>query len=178
MTIEKVLQDFSEVERDKSKSKKFVPDSHLEWVRQNESLLKDNKVKIAINEPKFLSLNKNGIILCYEQSDEYVLQLSQNYVLIKRQEKIKESASGFIIPEHVAKKLNTGWVIGAGPGINRNTEYKKGDYVIFSQSAGVEITINGEELVIMRDLDLYGILHKEGDIDDSKIVNQTYKHLK
>ncbi len=85
-------------------------------------------------------------------------------VLLRRTEQEEKTAGGIIIPDSVKEKPMEGEVVAVGSGhINDNGEVrpldvKEGDRVIFSKWAGTEITIEGEELMVMKESDIIGIL--------------------
>ncbi len=85
-------------------------------------------------------------------------------VLVKRIEEEHKTKGGIIIPDTAKEKPQMGEVIAAGGG--RRTEdgkvialdVKKGDKILFSKYAGNEIKVEGEELLIMREEDILGII--------------------
>lgn len=86
-------------------------------------------------------------------------------LLVKRAEAETKTASGIFIPESAKDKPREGKIIALGNGrLNRDTgEYtdftvRKGDHVIFSSYAGSEIKIDGEELLIMTEDDILGVI--------------------
>lgn len=85
-------------------------------------------------------------------------------VVIKRVEEEKRTAGGLIIPDTAKEKPSQGIVVSVGPG-GYNEEGKKvemtlkaGDKVLFGKWSGTEIKIDGQELLIMREADVLGIL--------------------
>jgi chaperonin GroES len=87
-------------------------------------------------------------------------------VIVKRIEEDQKTKGGIIIPDTAKEKPQMGEVIAVGPG--KKTEegklipldVKKDDKVLFSKYAGNEIKIEGEELLIMREEDILGIITK------------------
>jgi chaperonin GroES len=85
-------------------------------------------------------------------------------VLVKRIEEEQKTKGGIIIPDTAKEKPQMGEVIAAGGG--RKTEdgkvipldVKKGDKVLFSKYSGNEIKVEGDELLIMREEDILGII--------------------
>jgi chaperonin GroES len=85
-------------------------------------------------------------------------------VLVKRIEEEQKTKGGIIIPDTAKEKPQMGEVIATGGG--RKTEdgkvipldVKKGDKVLFSKYAGNEIKVEGEELLIMREEDILGVI--------------------
>ena len=85
-------------------------------------------------------------------------------VVLKRLEGEEKTKSGIIILEFVKEKPQEGEIIAAGngkildDGSIRNLDVKVGDKVLFSKYAGTEIKIDGEELLMMREDDILGII--------------------
>ncbi len=88
----------------------------------------------------------------------------QDRILVKRVEEEEKTAGGIIIPDSAKEKPQEGKVVAVGNGkIQENgdvqpLDVKKGDRVLFSKYAGTEITIEGEEHLIIREDDVLGIL--------------------
>lgn len=85
-------------------------------------------------------------------------------VLVKRVEQEAKSKGGIIIPETAKEKPQEGEIIAVGPG-GRNEEgklvaldVKPGDRVLFGKWSGTEVKIDGDELLIMKESDLLGVL--------------------
>jgi chaperonin GroES len=76
----------------------------------------------------------------------------------------EKSAGGIIIPDTVKDKPMEGEIIAAGPGVRNELgaivalEVKAGDRVLFGKWSGTEVKIDGEELVIMKESDLLGLI--------------------
>ena len=87
-------------------------------------------------------------------------------VLIRRKEAPKTTKSGLILPSSSTEKLNQGTVIAVGnghvddDGKVRELQVKEGDLVVFGKFAGNTITVDGEELLILKEEELLGILEK------------------
>jgi chaperonin GroES len=88
----------------------------------------------------------------------------QDRVMVKRLEEEQKTAGGIIIPDTAKEKPQKGEIVAAGPG-KRNEDgkiqpldVKKGDKVLFSKYAGNEIKVEGEELLIMREDDIMGVI--------------------
>ncbi len=86
-------------------------------------------------------------------------------IIIKRAEAQTKTDSGIFLPESAKDKPKEGKVMALGNGLlNKDTgEYmpftvKKGDSIIFTSYAGTEIKIDGEELLIMTEADILGII--------------------
>lgn len=85
-------------------------------------------------------------------------------VLIKPLEKDAKSTGGIIIPDTAKEKPMEGKVKAVGAGVRgedgklRPLDVKKGDRVLFGKWSGTEVKIEGEDLVIMKESDIIGII--------------------
>ncbi len=86
-------------------------------------------------------------------------------VLLKRIEQEAKTAGGIIIPDTAKEKPMEAEVIAAGPGAyNENgaarltLDVKAGDRVLISKWAGTEITVDGQELLVVKESDIMGII--------------------
>jgi chaperonin GroES len=85
-------------------------------------------------------------------------------VVVRRIEAEEKSAGGIIIPDTAKEKPSQGEVIAVGPGGRDETgklipiDVKEGDRVLFGKWSGTEVKIDGEELLIMKESDIMGII--------------------
>ncbi|MCB1651949.1 MAG: co-chaperone GroES [Alphaproteobacteria bacterium] len=85
-------------------------------------------------------------------------------VLVRRAEAETKTAGGIIIPGTAEEKPSEGEIVAVGKGyVNDNGEVraldvKAGDRVIFSKWAGTEVKIDGEELMVMKESDIIGVI--------------------
>ena len=85
-------------------------------------------------------------------------------VVVKRVQEETKSAGGIIIPDTVQEKPQEGEVIAVGPGGrdekgDRITpEVKVGDRILFGKWSGTEVKVDGQELLIMKESDIMGVL--------------------
>ena len=85
-------------------------------------------------------------------------------VLVRRVEAEEKTAGGIIIPDTAKEKPQEGEVIAVGPGtLNdkgelRPLDVKAGDRILFGKWSGTEVRLEGEELLIMKESDIMGIL--------------------
>ncbi len=88
----------------------------------------------------------------------------QDCVLIRRIAQEEKTSGGIIIPDTAQEKPMEGEVVAAGPGARaedgaiRPLDVKAGDRVLFGKWSGTEIKIDGEDLMIMKESDLLGII--------------------
>lgn len=87
-----------------------------------------------------------------------------DHVLVKRLEAEEEVQGGIIIPDTAKEKPQEGEVLAVGPGkiqedgSRRALAVTVGNKVLFGKYAGTEITLDGEELLVMRESDLLGVM--------------------
>ena len=85
-------------------------------------------------------------------------------VVIRRIEAEERSKGGIIIPDTAKEKPQEGEVISVGPGtLNdkgelRTLDVKAGDRILFGKWSGTEVKLDGEELLIMKESDILGVL--------------------
>ncbi|MFC3909917.1 co-chaperone GroES [Legionella dresdenensis] len=87
-------------------------------------------------------------------------------VVVRRLEEEKKTAGGILIPDNAAEKPMQGEVIAVGGGKHldngdvRALAVKVGDTVLFGKYSGTEVKIGGQELVVMREDDIMGVVEK------------------
>jgi len=85
-------------------------------------------------------------------------------VLVRRIEADTKTAGGIIIPDTAKEKPQEGEVIAVGPGARDEAgkvvplDVKMGDRILFGKWSGTEIKIDGEELLIMKESDVMGVI--------------------
>ena len=85
-------------------------------------------------------------------------------VLIRRVEGEEKTAGGIIIPDTAKEKPMEGEVVAAGPGARGDDgklqpmDVKAGDRVLFGKWSGTEVKIDGEDLLIMKESDIMGVI--------------------
>ena len=85
-------------------------------------------------------------------------------VVIRRVTAEEKSAGGIIIPDTVKEKPMEGEVMAVGPGVRNEAgnlvalEVKAGDRILFGKWSGTEVKLDGEELLIMKESDIMGIV--------------------
>ena len=85
-------------------------------------------------------------------------------VVVKRITAEEKTAGGIIIPDTAQEKPMEGEIIAAGPGARNEQgqlvalDVKAGDRVLFGKWSGTEVKLNGEELLIMKESDIMGIV--------------------
>ena len=85
-------------------------------------------------------------------------------VLVRRIDAEEKSAGGIIIPDTAKEKPQQGEVVAVGPGARDETgkqvalDVKAGDTVLFGKWSGTEVKIDGEDLLVMKESDIFGII--------------------
>ncbi len=89
-------------------------------------------------------------------------------VVIRRLTSDEKTAGGIIIPDTAQEKPSEGEVVAVGPGVRNDKgdvtplDTKAGDRVLFGKWSGTEVKIDGEELIIMKESDVMGIIEETG----------------
>jgi chaperonin GroES len=87
-------------------------------------------------------------------------------VVVRRVEEIEKSAGGILIPDTAREKPTEGEVMAVGPGVRGDDgkihalDVKAGDRVLFGKWSGNEVKLDGEDLIIMKESDIMGIIAK------------------
>jgi len=87
-------------------------------------------------------------------------------VVVRRIEAEEKTAGGIIIPDTAKEKPQEGEVIAVGPGARDESgklvvlDVKAGDRVLFGKWSGSEVRIDGEDLLIMKESDVMGVIEK------------------
>ncbi len=88
----------------------------------------------------------------------------QDRVVVRRTEEETKSAGGIVIPDSAAEKPSQGEVIAVGPGKKldsgtvQEVDLKAGDRILFGQYAGSTVKLDGEELLIMNESEVFGVI--------------------
>jgi chaperonin GroES len=89
-------------------------------------------------------------------------------VLVRRLEGEEKTAGGLIIPDSAKEKPSEGEIVSCGEGARKDSgelipmAVKAGDRVLFGKWSGTEVKVNGEDLLIMKESDILGIIVEEG----------------
>jgi chaperonin GroES len=87
-------------------------------------------------------------------------------VLVKRVEEEAKTKGGIIIPDTAKEKPQEGEVLAVGPGARDENgkrvelDVKAGDRILFGKWSGTEVKIDGEDLIIMKESDILGVVDK------------------
>ena len=85
-------------------------------------------------------------------------------IIVKRVEQERQTASGIVIPDTAAEKPEQGEVVAIGSGrvlqdgTVRPLQLKAGDHVLFGKYSGQTVKLDGEEYLVMREEDVFGVI--------------------
>ena len=89
-------------------------------------------------------------------------------VIVKRLENETRTASGIVIPDNAAEKPDQGEILAVGPGRKNDKgdlivpNVKVGDRVLFGKYSGQTVKVDGEELLVMKEDDLFAVIEGSG----------------
>ena len=89
-------------------------------------------------------------------------------VVVRRVEQEEKTAGGIIIPDTAKEKPMEGEVIAVGPGARSEDgkihplDVKVGDRILFGKWSGTEVKLDNEELIVMKESDIMGVIEKSG----------------
>jgi chaperonin GroES len=87
-------------------------------------------------------------------------------VIVKRMEEERKTASGIVIPDTATEKPDQGEIVAVGAGKKDEKgnhmamDVKVGDRVLFGKYSGQTVKVEGEELLVMREEDIMGVIEK------------------
>jgi chaperonin GroES len=85
-------------------------------------------------------------------------------VVVRRVDSEEKSAGGIIIPDTAKEKPSEGVIVSVGPGARDDSgkiiapDVKEGDRVLFGKWSGTEVKLNGQDLLIMKESDIMGVI--------------------
>jgi len=85
-------------------------------------------------------------------------------VVVKRVDGEEKTAGGIIIPDTAKEKPSEGIIVAVGPGARDDDgdriapDVKQGDRILFGKWSGTEVRVNGEDLLIMKESDIMGVV--------------------
>ena len=91
-------------------------------------------------------------------------------ILVRRIEADEKTAGGIIIPDTAKEKPQEGEVIAVGPGARNEVgqlqplDVKVGDRILFGKWSGTEIKLDGEDLIIMKESDVMGVIEQSASL--------------
>jgi chaperonin GroES len=106
----------------------------------------------------------NNVIIVCPLEENMSFRPLHDRILVRRLQSEEKTKGGIIIPDTAKEKPHEGEVIAVGPGARNEAgqlqalDVKAGDRILFGKWSGTEIKINGEELLIMKESDVMGIV--------------------
>jgi len=100
----------------------------------------------------------------YKENRTMKIRPLHDRVIVKRLEEERRTASGIVIPDTVAEKPDQGEIVAVGAGKRDDNgkpialDVKVGDKVLFGKYAGQTVKVAGEELLVMREEDIMGVV--------------------
>ena len=95
-------------------------------------------------------------------------------VVVRRVESEEKTAGGIIIPDTAKEKPTEGEVVAVGSGARDDSgnvvalDVKAGDRILFGKWSGTEVKLNGEDLLIMKESDIMGVIETDGSAKKKK----------
>jgi len=123
-----------------------------------------NKIEIRSRKPGIVSFPQIFIGLTFNRRRNMNIRPLYDRVVVKRLEEERKTASGIVIPDSATEKPDQGEIVAVGrgkvgdDGKVRPLEVKVGDRVLFGKYSGQTVKILGEELLVMREDDLMGVV--------------------
>src|SRR5512140_1082135 len=113
-----------------------------------------------------MSANFVGAFLshCFSQGDAMKLRPLHDRVIVKRLENETRTASGIVIPDNAAEKPDQGEILAVGPGRKNDKgevialNVSVGDRVLFGKYSGQTVKVDGDELLVMKEDDLFAVI--------------------
>jgi chaperonin GroES len=108
-----------------------------------------------------------GSAKAFDQEEAMKFRPLHDRVVVRRVEAEEKTKGGIIIPDTVKEKPQEGEVIAAGPGGRDDSgkliplDLKAGDRILFGKWSGTEIKLDGEELLIMKESDVMGVVQSQ-----------------
>jgi chaperonin GroES len=99
-----------------------------------------------------------------QEGNDMAFRPLHDRVMVKRLEGEQKTKGGIIIPDTAQEKPQEGKVIAVGPGGRDENgkliplDVKAGDHILFGKWSGTEVKIDGEELIIMKESDILGVV--------------------
>lgn len=92
-----------------------------------------------------------------------MIQPLSDRVVVKAQDAEEQTASGLYIPDSAKEKPQKGTVVAVGPGrvengVKIDMTVNEGDNVLYGKYSGTEVTLDGEDFLILRESDIHGVI--------------------
>jgi chaperonin GroES len=115
--------------------------------------------------PKLSAAARRSLLkICLSEENDMTFRPLHDRILVRRIEAEEKTAGGIIIPDTAKEKPQEGEVIAVGTGARDDSgklitlDVKVGDRILFGKWSGTEIKLNGEDLLIMKESDVMGVI--------------------
>src|SRR4051812_24949172 len=122
----------------------------------------------AFSTPNTRVLNRSNLKIFSHQSEDNMAKTQfrplHDRLVVRRITALEKTKGGIIIPDSAQEKPSEGEVIGVGPGGRDEAgklipmDIKVGDRVLFGKWSGTEVKLDGEDLIIMKESDVMGVI--------------------
>ena len=122
----------------------------------------DQRRSVGPAARRLVEMDADGV--ADQRFDRWRRERSSDRVVIRRLEGEDKTKGGIIIPDTVKEKPQEGEVVAVGPGARDESgklipfDLKAGDRVLFGKWSGTEVKIDGEDLLIMKESDIMGVI--------------------
>jgi chaperonin GroES len=138
----------------------------LKWKKRKTRSLRAERSIEVLHPPGLVirSGQGNNIIIVCPLEENMSFRPLHDRILVRRVDSEEKTKGGIIIPDTAKEKPQEGEVIAVGPGARNDAgqiqplDVKVGDRILFGKWSGTEIKINGEDLLIMKESDVMGII--------------------
>jgi chaperonin GroES len=136
----------------------------------NKSSLYEWDCPAALDQAHCARAFANQNSFCNTEVEAMKFRPLHDRVVVRRIEEDTKTAGGIIIPDTAKEKPMQGEVVAVGPGARDESgklvplDVKKGDRVLFGKWSGTEVKIDGEELAVMKESDILGVIEGKGSV--------------
>ena len=105
-----------------------------------------------------------------DEENDMTFRPLHDRILVRRIEAEEKTAGGIIIPDTAKEKPQGGEVLAAGPGARSDSgqlqplDVRVGDRILFGKWSGTEIRLDGEDLIIMKESDVMGVIEAKAKV--------------
>jgi chaperonin GroES len=135
--------------------------------RKNQIIARRMPLKGPATRPDLIRSGLWGRSILFVQEENMKFRPLHDRIVVRRVSSEEKTKGGIIIPDTAKEKPQEGEVIAVGPGARNEQgqivalDVKVGDRVLFGKWSGTEIKIDGEELLIMKEADVMGIIEAQ-----------------
>jgi len=136
---------------------------------QNQIFAAGRSWEVRHHVPDWLSGSDGGEFNLFVQEENMKFRPLHDRVVVRRIESDEKTKGGIIIPDTAKEKPQEGEVVAVGPGARDDQgqvvalDVKTGDRVLFGKWSGTEIKVDGEDLLIMKESDILGVIEFQAE---------------